>query len=226
MVDSRPPVPSMNRIRVLLVEDHALVRSGIRDLLERTMNMTVVAEAGDGREALRLIPRCKPDVVLLDISMPGLNGLEATKQLTKLHPNIRVVILSMHASEEYVWQAMKAGAHGYLVKTAEALELKRAIQAVADGSEYFNSAISSRVVSSYARRITKEGDPLAMLTSRQREVLQLIAEGCSTKQIAEVLKVSVKTVESHRAQLMERLAIYDVAGLVRFAIRTGLVSQE
>jgi len=209
--------------RVLLADDHALVRVGIRSLLSTIAGFDVVGEAGTGHEAVELADQLRPHVVLMDIAMPGINGLDATARLVERHPEIRVIILSMHASEEYALQALRAGAAGYLLKDADLLELERAIVAVARGETYLSPAISKHVIADYKRRVAEQPEPIDRLTPRQREVLRLIAEGLSTKEIAFKLGLSVKTVESHRAQLMERLEIRDVAGLVRFAIRSGLV---
>jgi len=216
----------MKPIRVLLADDHTLVRAGIRSLLENMEGIEVIAEAGDGREALRLVRTHRPDVVLMDIAMPGLNGLEAAARIAKKCPNVRVIILSMHVNEEYVLQALRAGAAGYMVKGADAAELEIAIRAVARGETYLSPMVSKHVVTDYIQRISGETSPLELLTPRQREVLQLIAEGYSTKKIARTLKISVKTVETHRMQLMERLDIHDIAGLVRYAIRIGLVKPD
>jgi len=215
----------MKPIRVVLADDHALVRAGFRSLLETLPGIEVIAEAGDGREALQLTLTHHPDVVLMDIAMPGMNGLEVTARVAKQAPNVRVIILSMHADEEYVWQALRAGAGGYLLKEASMAELELAIKAATRGETYLSPAISKQVAD-YIRRTGDKAGALEQLTPRQREILQLIAEGHSTKKIAHTLQVSVKTVETHRAQLMERLGIHDVAGLVRYAIRMGLVSPE
>lgn len=212
----------MKPIRVLLADDHTLVRAGIRALLEK-LPVIVVAEASDGRDALHLVKTYRPDVVVMDIAMPGLNGLEATKRLAKEFPQISVLILSMHKSEEYVWQALRAGASGYLLKDADLTELALAIKAVASGETYLSPPISKHVIQDYLRRVGGGESLLERLTPRQREILQLIAEGMTTKEIAQTLKISVKTVETHRAQLMERLNIHDVAGLVRYALKMGLV---
>jgi DNA-binding NarL/FixJ family response regulator len=219
----------MNLIRVLLADDHALVRAGIRALLQNLAGIEVVGEADDGREALRLIDELRPDVVLMDIAMPGLNGLEAAARVAKEFPDVRVIMLSMHANEEYVLQALRSGAAGYLLKGARTAELELAVTAVARGETYLSPAASKHVVLGYVQR-TGEGAgggseprPAERLTPRQREILQLIAEGATTKAIGQQLSISVKTVEMHRAQLMERLGIHDVAGLVRYAIRIGLV---
>jgi DNA-binding NarL/FixJ family response regulator len=213
-------------IRVLLADDHALVRSGIRALLERVPEVQIVAEASDGREALRLIKGHQPDVALIDIAMPRLNGLEVVARVAKDFPNVRVIILSIYASEEYVWQALRSGAAGYLLKGANTIDLEQAVKAVERGETYLSPPISKQVIKDYVQRAGGEGTLFERLTPRQREVLQLIAEGYTTKAMAQMLKVSVKTVETHRAQLMDRLGIYDVAGLVRYAIRIKLVNLE
>jgi DNA-binding NarL/FixJ family response regulator len=216
----------MNPIRVLLADDHALVRAGIRALAQNLAGIEIVAEAVDGRDALALIKTHQPDLVLMDISMAGLNGLEATARVAKEFPNVRVIILSAHANEEYVWQALRSGAAGYLLKDAGTAELELALNAVARGETYLSPAVSKHVVADYVRRVGGEPRTLELLTPRQREILQLIAEGQTTKEIARTLHISVKTVETHRMQLMERLDIHDVAGLVKYAIRTGLIEPD
>jgi DNA-binding NarL/FixJ family response regulator len=213
----------VNTIRVLLADDHTLVRAGLRTLVELIQGVEVVAETGDGREALDLIRALKPDVALMDIGMPGLNGLELAVRVAAECPATRVIVLSMHTSEAYVSQALRAGVAGYLIKDASVAELPLALSSVARGEMYLSPAISKTVVEAL-RGLPDH--PLEGLTPRQREILQLIAEGHSTKEIAWTLKVSGKTVETHRAQLMDRLGIYDVAGLVRFAIRCGLISAD
>jgi DNA-binding NarL/FixJ family response regulator len=213
-------------VKVILADDHHLVRSGIRALLESITGVLVVAEAGDGREALELIERHRPDVALLDITMPGLNGLEVAARVRESSPRTRVVVLSMHAGETYVAQALRAGVAGYLLKDSAASDLQVALEAVGRGGTFLSPSISQQVVSSYLRGELPAADPLGGLSPRQREVLQLIAEGRSTKEIAADLELSIKTVETHRAQIMERLGIHDVPGLVRFAIRSGLISSE
>jgi DNA-binding NarL/FixJ family response regulator len=216
----------MTPVRVLLADDHALVRAGIRALLEGLEGVAVVAEAGNGGEVLELARKHRPDVVLLDISMPGIGGLEASTQLKQELPEVRVVMLSMHANEEYVLQALRAGAVGYMLKDSATAELELALQAVMQGETYLSPPISKQVVEGYVQRVGAEQPAADHLTPRQRQVLQLIAEGLSTKEIAYRLELSVKTVETHRAQLMERLQIRDIAGLVKYAIRNGLVSSE
>lgn len=214
----------MEPVRVLLADDHTLVRAGMRSLLQAIPNVRVVAEAADGHEAISAVRNHRPDVVLMDIAMKNLNGLDATAKIKNEFPNVKVVILSMHANEEYVLQALKAGASGYMLKDAATQELELAIGAVLRGETYLSPPISKQVVENYVQRLSGVEHPLDALTSRQREILQLIAEGRSTKDIAQRLHVSVKTVETHRAQLMERLGIHDIAGLVRYAIRVGLIS--
>lgn len=216
----------MSVIRILLADDHTLVRAGFRSLLEKIDGYTVVAEVGDGREALRLIAELQPDVVLMDVKMPRLNGLEATARISREFPNVRVVILSMYANEEYVIQALRAGAYGYLLKDAATAELQLAIQAAVRDEMYLSPVISKRVLQDYIQLVGGGGSILDTLTARQREVLQLIAEGRSIKEIAQLLHVSAKTAEAHRTQLMQRLDIHDVAGLVRLAIRVGIVAPE
>jgi len=211
-------------VRVLLADDHTLVRAGLRKLLESIPDMDVVGEAGDGLELLELTEKLQPQLVLMDIAMPRLNGLETTGRLVKAWPNIRVLILSMHQNGEYVRQALRQGAVAYLLKDAAPLELELAIRAVLKGETYLSPAVSKGVVSDYVHRLRAEDEPADALTPRQKEVLQLIATGQSTKEIARKLELSIKTVETHRTQLMKQLDIHEIAGLVRFAIRAGLVS--
>lgn len=214
------------KTRVLLADDHVLVRAGIRALLDTMHDIEVIGEVGDGREALEFIKRDKPDIVLMDISMSGLNGLDATAIVARDHPDTRVIILSMHAGEASVQRALGAGAAGYLLKEAAVGELPLAIGAVMSGKRFISPAISSIVVDGFLSARDRETGPLQSLTLRQREILQLLAEGRSAKEVAFALGLSVKTVESHRRQIMERLQIFDLAGLVRFAIRAGLVSPD
>jgi len=214
----------MSRVRVLLADDHTLVRAGLRKLLEATPGFEVVGEAGDGLALLDLVEKLQPQVVLMDIAMPGLNGLEATARLCKSWPGIRVLILSMHQNEEYVRQALRHGAVAYLLKDAAPMELELALHAVLRGETYLSPAVSKGVVNDYVQRLRGDGQPVEALSPRQREVLQLIAEGQSSKEIARRLDLSVKTVDTHRSQLMRQLDIHEVAGLVRYAMRIGLVS--
>ena len=224
----------MNSTRVLLVDDHLLVRAGLRTLLEQMPGTEVVGEASNGREALDLIKAAPPDVVLMDITMAEMNGLVATAQITHDFPQVRILMLSMHATKEYVTQALQAGASGYLLKDAAPTELELAIRSVMRGEKYLSPAVSTHVIADYLQRATGSTtsrvdttiSSTTPLTLRQREILQLIAEGNTTKEIAAKLTLSVKTVETHRTQLMERLDIHDIAGLVRYAIRIGLVTPD
>lgn len=216
---------SQSAIRVVLVDDHALVRAGMRSLLGSMAQVEVVGEASSGDEALALARTLQPDVVLMDIAMKGMTGLEAATRMREACPSARVIILSMHAGEEYVLQALRAGAVGYLLKDAATGELELALRSVMRGESWFSPAVSRQVVEGYVQRVG--GETVAdVLTARQREVLRLVAGGKSTKEIAFDLNLSVKTVETHRAQIMERLGIRDVAGLVRYALRTGLVPPD
>ena len=218
-------------MRVLLADDHTLVRAGIRGLVEAIPGVEIVAEAGDGQQALALILERQPDVALVDVSMPGLNGLELAARVAREAPRTRVAILSMHGTPGHVAQALRAGVKGYVLKDAAAEELPLLLRAVMRGETYLSPAISKHVVDASLDRdgkakVPAEGVPLDGLTPRQREILQLVAEGKSTKDVARLLNLSVKTVEAHRGQIMTRLEIHDLAGLVRYAIRTGLVSPE
>jgi DNA-binding NarL/FixJ family response regulator len=213
-------------MRIVLADDHVLVRAGMRALLERIEGVSVVAEAGNGREAASLANELAPDGVVMDISMKELNGIEATGLIKAQAPGVRVIIVSMHTTEDYVVRAMRAGADGYLVKDAAPLELRMALDALARGEVFVSSRVSAHLVAGL-RVAQAEGGPkesLDGLTARQKEILQMIAEGRTTKEIAFALGVSVKTVETHRAAIMERLGIRDVAGLVVHAIRAGLIS--
>lgn len=210
----------MNRITVILADDHTLVRAGFRALLEKIPSISVIAEAGNGPETVKLLKKHQPDVALVDMAMPKLNGLEVLAQSGDF-PKVRVIILSMHTSEEYVAQALRSGAVGYLIKDAAIGELKAAIKVVMKGGTYLSPRIAKPVVDRYLERQPK---PFDKLTPRQREVLQLIAEGNNTKEIAFILRLSVKTIETHRGHIMGKLAIHDVAGLVRYAMRIGLIS--
>jgi DNA-binding NarL/FixJ family response regulator len=214
----------MPKIRVLLADDHQLFRAGIRALLQTLDDVDVVAEAADGHEALRLATEHRPDVVLMDIMMPSLNGFDAAARIARACPRARVIILSMNADEDSVLKTLRAGAVGYLVKTADPAELGLAIRAAARGERFLSSAVSQHVVAACLGRIDKEATSLERLTPRQREVLQLVAEGHTTKEIARKLDISVKTAEAYRGELMKVLDIHDVASLTRYAIRTGLVS--
>jgi DNA-binding NarL/FixJ family response regulator len=214
--------------RIVLAEDHTLVRKGLRLLLESIPGMQVVGEAADGFEALQLIQQHRPDCVLMDLAMPGLGGVEAVRRSTAQFPDIPILVVSMHADEAYVHQALTAGATGYLLKGSDKEELEIAVCAVCRGETYLTPAISKTLVAALGKRsaLSKGTSPLELLTLRQREVLRLVAEGNSTKQVAAKLGLSAKTVEAHRGAIMERLGIRDLAGLVRFAIRAGVVAPD
>jgi DNA-binding NarL/FixJ family response regulator len=213
----------MKPIRIVLADDHNLVRSGLKSLLSGMPGVEVVAEATNGKEAVALASSANPDVVLMDIGMKELNGIEAAAIIARDQPSVRVIILSMHDTEDFVSQALKAGAVGYVLKDAAPLELEFALQAVTNGETYLSPRVSRQVIQSYIRPPVAETG-LEALTSRQKEILKAIATGRTTKQIAYDLGLSIKTIETHRAQIMERLDIHDVAGLVRFSIRIGLIS--
>jgi DNA-binding NarL/FixJ family response regulator len=210
----------MKPIRIVLADDHNLVRSGLKSLLSGMQGVEVVAEATNGKQAVDLAGSLNPDVVLMDIAMNELNGIEAAAIITRDNPLVRVVILSMHDTQDFVSQALRAGAAGYVLKDAAPVELEFALKAVTNGETYLSPKVSSQVVKSYVRPL----DGLEALSPRQREILKAISSGRTTKQIAYDLGLSIKTIETHRAQIMERLDIHDVAGLVRFSIRNGLIS--
>lgn len=216
----------MKPIRVLLADDHKLVRAGFRAMLTSLGNVEVVAETGDGREALDLIQKHHPDVAFVDITMPSLTGLEVARRAAAEAKGVRVIIVSMHTTGDYIGRAIRAGVSGYVLKNADPVELELAIRAAMAGDVYFSPAVSKSLVEDYSRRLAGDQTLEDQLTGRQREVLQLIAEGKNTKDIAVKLNLSIKTVETHRKQLMDRLDIHDVAGLVRFAIRAGIVDPQ
>ena len=214
-------------IRIVMADDHPLVRAGMRSELERLPGVEVLGEAADGRTALEMIKAKRPDVVFMDISMPGLNGLETTTRITKDFPKVKVIILSRHENEEYYWQALRAGACGYVLKKAAIAELGAALRRVMTGEIYLSRDISARLLKKFPlHQIARSKSPLEQLTARQREILQLIAEGQTTKATALILRISPKTVEYHRSKLMERLDLHDIPALVRFALRSGLITQE
>lgn len=218
----------ISMIRVLIADDHTLLRSGLRALLEHMPDINVVAEATDGREAMALSEMQQPDVVLMDVAMAGLNGLEAARILHQKFPHLRVIMLSMHRHEEYVLRALHVGVSGYLLKDAAASELETSIRTVMAGKQYLSPSLS-RQLAEYEARFGNQldaGHALDRLTPREREVLQLVAEGNTMQQIAGELSISVKTVETHRYRLMEKLNIHNVTSLVRFAIRAGIVQNE
>jgi DNA-binding NarL/FixJ family response regulator len=210
-------------IRILIADDHGVVAEGLKSLVEAQTDMEVVGVVGDGREAVRLAREAQPDVVVMDLSMPELNGADATRAILQRDPRCRVIVLSMYAEREYVRRALKAGAAGYVVKRSAAKELVDAIRAVNAGQRYLSPRVADVVIDDYAE---ERDDPLARLSAREREVLQLLAEGRTGAEIAQRLSLSQKTVETYRARLVEKLGIRDVAGLVRFAIQRGLVSLD
>jgi DNA-binding NarL/FixJ family response regulator len=218
---------SAKPIRVILADDHPIVRAGISQVLREMPGVQIVGEAADGRDAVQQVTLLRPDVVLMDISMPGLNGLDATERIIKALPEVRVIILSRHEEEQYFWRALRLGASGYVLKGTVVAELKAAVQRVAGGEIYLSQKLSKRLREHLPlHQIAHARSPFEQLSARQREILQLIAEGQTTKAIALILEISPKTVEYHRAQLMQQLKIFDIPGLVRFAVREGLVSQE
>jgi DNA-binding NarL/FixJ family response regulator len=207
-------------IRILLADDHALVRQGFRMILEAQPDMEIVGQAGNGREAVELASKLHPDVTVMDVAMPELNGIEATRRITTVSPRTRVLALSMHKDSMYVREILRAGARGYLLKDSGDADLVAAVRAVAKGDGYISPSVSGAVLSDYRRHVT---DPLDLLTSREREVLQMIAEGKTNKEIATSLGLSVYTVEAHRGRVMEKLNLHSTGELVRFALRNGLI---
>ena len=216
-------------LKVLLVEDHAIVRQGIKALLDEEPDITIVGEAGDGSEGLLLAQKLKPDIVLMDVSLPTLDGIEVTHQICERLPQVRVLMLSMHDNEEYVFRALQAGACGYVLKQSTSTELVLALRAVAAGSPFLSPDISQILIGDYLRRAETREDTeeaLDILTPRERQVLQLITKGFNNRQIAEKLQISIKTVETHRGNMMRKLDVHDRAGLVKFAIDSGLVTLQ
>ncbi|MFI5369066.1 MAG: response regulator, partial [Spirochaetia bacterium] len=216
----------VSSIRVILADDHALVRAGIRSLLERLPDVKVVGEIGNGYDAVRLAGELRPDVVLMDIGMPELNGLEALQRIKREHREIQVIVLSIFSNEESVAHALRMGASGYLLKGSVPSELEVALKAVMRGESYLSPGVSTKVVQKYLERVGEGAGLSDLLTARQREVLQLVGEGKTTKEIARLLDLSVKTVERHRADLMDRLDAHDVAGLVRYAVKMKIVNPD
>lgn len=206
--------------RILLADDHALVRQGFRMILEQQPDMEIVGQAGNGHEAVELAEKLKPDVVIMDVAMPGLNGIEATRRISVSVPRTRVLALSMHKDSVYVREILRAGARGYLLKDSGDADLVAAVRSIAKGEGYISPAVSDAVLTDYRKHVT---DPLDLLTSREREVLQLIAEGQTNKEIATGLNLSVYTVEAHRGRIMEKLNLHSTGELVRFALRNGLI---
>jgi two-component system response regulator NreC len=216
----------MSTIRILLADDHVVMRRGIRALLERRPDFQVVAEAGDGREAVELTETHSPHVVVADIAMPNLNGIEAARQIAQKSPQTAIVILSMHSDESYVLRALKAGARGYLLKDSPESDLINAILAVHEGKAFFSPSISKMLVEDYMRQLQQRGadDSYELLTSREREVLQLLAEGKSNKDVATVLNLSIHTVETHRSNILQKLNLHGTPELILYAIRKGVIS--
>lgn len=207
-------------IRILLADDHALVRQGFSMILSAQPDMEIIGEAGNGREAVELAEKLQPDVVIMDVTMPELNGIEATRRLSTVSPRTRVLALSMHKDAVYVREILRSGARGYLLKDSDDSDLIGAVRSVAKGEGYLSPAVSDAVLTDYRRHVT---DPLDLLTSREREVLQMIAEGKTNKEIATTLNLSVYTVEAHRGRVMEKLNLHSTGELVRFALRSGLI---
>lgn len=209
-----------------MADDHQLMRSGVRLMLERETDLAVVGEACDGREAVALVKSLKPEVVVMDIGMPNLNGIEAAHQMTEENPQLAIVMVSMHSDESYVLRALKAGARGYLLKDSAEADLIKAVHAVAGGKSFFSPAVSKLLLDDYVRKLKRSGteDAYDLLTPREREVLQLIAEGKSNKDIANLLNLSVYTVESHRANLMEKLNLKGLPELILYAVRKGIIA--
>jgi two-component system, NarL family, response regulator NreC len=216
----------VGKLRLLLGDDHALLRLGLKKILEERPEWQVIAEAGDGRTAVRLALELSPDVVILDIGMPMLNGIEATKQIIRRQPNCGILILSMHADEAYVTQALRAGAKGYLLKDSAGTDLIRAVAAVATGKSFFSPAVAKVMLDDYVQRLAEKGvdDRYDLLSEREREILQLVAEGHSSKAVAELLSISPATVETHRAHILQKLDVHSTAELVLFAVRRRIIS--
>lgn len=216
----------MPKLRLLLGDDHTLVRQGLRKILEEKPEWEVVAEAGDGREAVKQAVALRPDVAILDIGMPQLNGIEATRQIVKRSPDTRVLILSMHSADAYVARALQAGAKGYLLKDSAGKDLIRAVATVATNKSFFSPAIAKLMLDDYVRRVaeTTVVDKYDTLSEREREVFQLVAEGRSNKEVAELLAISLATVETHRSRILEKLDVHNTAELVLYAVRRGVIS--
>jgi two-component system, NarL family, response regulator NreC len=210
----------MKPIRILLTDDHAVVRQGFKMILAAQPDMEIVGEAGNGREAIELAGRLKPDVVVMDVAMPELNGIEATRRIAESAPHARVLALSMHKDSVYVREVLRAGARGYLLKDSVAGDLVSAVRAVARGEGYLSPGVSDAVLDDYRKHVT---NPIDLLTSREREVLQMLAEGKTNKEIASVLNLSVYTIDAHRGRIMEKLNLHSINDLVRFAVRNGLI---
>ena len=216
----------MAKLRILLGDDHTLLRQGLRKILQERPDWEVVAEAGDGRDAVRQALAVQPDIAILDIGMPLMNGIEATRQIVRRRPDIHVLILSMHANEAYIIQALKAGARGYLLKDSADTDLIRGVAAVASGKSFFSPAVAKVMLDDYVRHLADKGiaDRFDTLSEREREIFQLVAEGRSNKEIAELLSVSLATIETHRAHVLQKLDVHNTAELVLYAVRRGVIS--
>ena len=216
----------MKSIRVLLADDHKLMRAGLRLVVDQQPDLSVVGEADDGRQAVELAKSLKPNVVVMDIGMPNLNGIEAARQIGEIDPNAAVVMLSMHSDESYVLRALSAGARAYLLKDSATTDLVQAIHAVAEGKSFFSPAVSKVLLQDYMRKLRRSGaeDSYDLLSPREREVLQLVAEGKSNKEVAGLLNLSVYTVETHRAKIMQKLDLKGVPELILYAVRKGIIS--
>ena len=216
----------MGKLRLVLGDDHTIVRQGLRKILEAHREWQVVAEVGNGREAVQITTVERPDVVILDVGMPQMNGIEATRQIVKRQPDVRVLILSMHADESYIIQAVQAGARGYLLKDSADTDLIRAVEAVSAGKSFFSPAAARVMLDDYVRHLAAKGvvDRFDTLSEREREVFQLIAEGHTNKAIADILCISAATVETHRAHIFEKIDVHNTAGLVLYAVRRGVIS--
>ena len=213
-------------IRIVLADDHTIMRSGLRAVLDRYPDMQVVGEAADGREAIQAVEDQRPDVIVMDVAMPNLNGIEAARQISAKHASVSIVVLSMHSDEGYVLRALKAGARGYLLKDSAEGDLITAIRAVSQGKAFFSPAISRMLVDDYMRQLQQRGveDSYELLTTREREILQLLAEGRSNKDIARMLDLSLYTVETHRSNIMEKLNLHGIPELMLYAMRKGVIS--
>lgn len=218
--------PRLAQIRILLADDHTIIRSGLKLLLEQQADFKVVAEANDGREAVELVSKNHPDVAVVDIGMPQLNGIEATRQIVATAPATQVVILSMHADEGYVLKALKAGARAYILKNSAETDLIRAIRSVAEGKSFFSPVISKMLLEDYVRQIRDKQveDSYDLLTGREREILQLLAEGRTNKEVAGILHISVYTVDAHRGNILQKLNLHGVPELILYAVRKGIIS--
>jgi two-component system response regulator NreC len=215
----------MKKVKLLVADDHKIFRQGIKKLLEEEPDLQVVGEAADGREAVKKATELKPDVILMDIAMANLNGLEATKQIKKVLPSVKVIVVTMHKNEEYILQSFQAGASGFILKEGAVEELVSAIRSIHQDKSFLSPTISKTLIDAYLRKMEtgKTETPFDLLTDREREVLQLIAEGYTNREVAKSLFISVKTVEAHRAHIMQKLNIHDIAKLVKYAIQKGLV---